>query len=94
MFVIEDERHAEPQGNYARLEDAVAELQRRSRIPWDEEPNLAPCMSWRTCGRTYELIEYDDSQAPWKELRRLPALEVSSSGVKWAREFEELASSR
>ena len=67
------------------------ELRRRSRIPWNEEPNQAPCMSWRTCGRAYELIEYDDTQAPWTELRRFAALEVSSTGVKWSREFEELA---
>jgi hypothetical protein len=90
MFVIEDEQHAEPQGEYVKLEDAVAELRRRSRIPWDEEPNKAPCMSWRTCRRVYELIEYDDTQAPWKKLRSLFALEISPAGVEWSREFEEL----
>jgi hypothetical protein len=91
MFVIEDERHAEPQGKFVNLEEAVVELRRRSRILWNEEPNQAPCMSWRTCGRAYELIEYDDTQAPWTELRRFAALEISSRGVKWSREFEELA---
>ena len=90
MFVIEDERHAEPQGKYVNLEEAVVELRRRSRIPWDEEPNQAPCMSWRTCGRAYELIEYDDTQEPWKKLRSLFALEISAAGVEWLREFEEL----
>ena len=90
MFVIEDERHAEPQGKYVKLEDAVAELRRRSRIPWDEAPNRAPCMSSRTCGRVYELIEYDDTQTPWKVLRRVFALEISAAGVEWSREFEEL----
>ena len=91
MFVIEDERHAEPQGKFVNLEEAVMELRRRSCIPWNEEPNQAPCMSWRTCGRACELIEYDDTQAPWTELRRFAALEISSRGVKWSREFEELA---
>ena len=48
-------------------------------------------MSWRTCGRVYELIDYDDTQAPWTELRRFTALEISARGVKWSREFERLA---
>ena len=89
MFVIEDDLHAEPQGKYARFEDVVAELRRRSQIPWDETPNQAPCMGWRTCGRSYEVIEYDETQIPWMELRRLLALEVSSAGVRWSLEFEE-----
>jgi hypothetical protein len=77
MFVIEDELHAEPQGEYPDREAALAELQRRARIPWDQEPNLAPCLSWRTCGRNYEVIHYDDKQSPWKELSRISVLEVS-----------------
>src|SRR5262249_28629356 len=72
VFVIEDERHAEPQGEFASLDAAVAELHRRAALPWDEEPNVAPCTGWRTCGRTYEVIEYDNSARPWKELRRIP----------------------
>jgi len=80
---IEDELHAEPQGEYPSLDEAMAELRRRASIAWDESPNVAPCSSWRTCGRNYEIVEYDDTQMPWKELRRVPALEISASAVVW-----------
>lgn len=80
MFVIEDELHAEPQGEFSSREDALEELKRRSTIPWNEAPNVAPCTSWETCGRQYVLIEYNES---WVELSRIPVLNVSSSSVKW-----------
>lgn len=84
MFKIEDERHAEPQeGEYGSFADAVAELQRRAGMPWDEEPNVAPCGQWHTCGRTYEIVEYDTSSTPWRELSRLPYLEVAAGGTRW-----------
>ncbi len=84
MFIIEDEQHAEPQaGEFELIADAVAELKRRAMLPWDQPPNVAPCLSWRTCGRTYEIIEYDTSVRPWKELRRISYLEVSCAGVQW-----------
>jgi hypothetical protein len=58
MFVIEDELHAEPQaGEFRSLADAVADLKRRALVPWDQEPNRAPCEGWRTCGRSYEIVE-------------------------------------
>jgi hypothetical protein len=41
-----------------------------------------------TCDRAYVIVEYDDSGVPWKELRRVHVLKVSSSGVKWSAEFE------
>jgi hypothetical protein len=88
-FVIEDELHAEPQGEFSSLEQALQELKRRATISWDQPPNVAPCASWATCGRNYAVIEYDDSQAPWKELSRIPVLEVSEAGVKWAPEFSD-----
>lgn len=84
MFVIEDEQHAEPQdGRFDSLADAVAELKRIASIPWDQPPNIAPCTSWRTCGRSYEVIEYDDSVRPWKELRRIPYLKISATKLQW-----------
>lgn len=84
MFVIEDEQHAEPQaGEFRSIADAVSELKRRAMLPWDQPPNVAPCTSWRTCRRTYEVIEYDTSARPWKELRRIPYQEISSTGVQW-----------
>lgn len=84
MFVIEDERHAELQdGEFTTLQEAVSELKRRAEIPWDEEPNRAPCRSWETCGRTYVVIEYDDSHLPWTELSRTIVLKVSATGMTW-----------
>jgi hypothetical protein len=83
MFVIEDEHHCEWQGQYATFNEAVTELHRRAALRWDESPNVAPCTSWATCGRSYVIIEFDDTQSPWKSLRRIPAFEVSASGVKW-----------
>ena len=84
MYVIEDERHAEPQdGEFSTLGEAIAELHRRASIPWKEPPNVAPCTSWETCGRNYEIVEYDASVTPWKEVQRIAALEVSASGAKW-----------
>jgi hypothetical protein len=83
MFQIDDELHGEPQGEFDTFEDAMSELERRSKFPWDADPNKAPCMSWRTCGRNYEVVEYDDSQGEWKELSRTRVLEIRASGTTW-----------
>ena len=84
MFVIEDELHAETIGeNYLTLEDAKAELLKLSQTAWDESPNKAPCENWKTCGRKYEIAEYDTATTPWKELRRIPMLQVDAKGVVW-----------
>jgi hypothetical protein len=83
MFMIEDEVHAEPQGQFATFDAALEELRRRAEIVWDQPPNLAPCTSWRTCGRKYKIIEYDASHRPWHEVRRIPALEISAKEVTW-----------
>jgi hypothetical protein len=88
IITIEDERHAEPQGQFASVQHAFAELRRRATIPWDQAPNRAPCMSWQTCGRAYEVVEYDDTHSPWTELRRVAVLEVSASGINWSQGFE------
>ena len=69
MFMIEDELHAEPGGKFATFADALAELRRRADIAWDVEPNRAPCVGWQTCGRAYEIVEYDDSQVPWRRVQ-------------------------
>jgi len=80
VWFIEDEAHAESQaGEFQTRQEAIAELQRRADLPWDAEPNVAPCTSWRTCGRRYELIERDGSQ----EKSRVLALEVSAAGSRW-----------
>jgi len=83
IFVIEDQKHAEQVGVFSTLQDAWEELHRRSAIRWDAEPNIAPCRSWRTCGRDYEILEYDTSAEPWDLLRRFDGLEVSVKGIAW-----------
>ena len=89
MIAIEDERHAEPVGKFSSVSDALVELERRAKIGWDQEPNRAPCEGWKTCGRTYEIVEYDDAQDPWKEVRRYRALETSAAGVWWLRSSQD-----
>jgi hypothetical protein len=85
MFVIEDERHAETVATFSRRDEAMAELQRLAVLPWDQRPNLAPCIDWADCGRSYELIEYDTSTQPWRELSRHRLLDVSSTESRWHR---------
>jgi hypothetical protein len=89
MFVVEDETHAEHQGRFATFDEALAELRRRAEIPWDQAPNAAPCTGWRSCGRDYAIVEFDDAQSPWKEVRRVQALSVSALGVAWSVAGEE-----
>jgi hypothetical protein len=82
VFIIEDEAHAEFQdGEFQSEQDAMTELHRRAQLPWDQTPNVAPCTSWRTCGRRYVLVECVKS--PWKELLRRPILDISAEGVTW-----------
>lgn len=84
MFVIEDEWHAEPQsGEFDSFEDAMKELQRLSKIPWNQEPNLAPCSGWQSCGRRYEIFEYDVGLTPWKVISHQPVLEIDAKSVRW-----------
>jgi hypothetical protein len=83
IFVIDDEAHAELHGEFSTFQEAVAELERRAEIPWNEPPNIAPCTNWRDCGRRYEIVEYEITELPWKEISRTPMLEVSASGLQW-----------
>jgi hypothetical protein len=87
MFIIEDTNHSEWQGEFVNFDQALAELVHRSCLPWDEPPNCAPCTSWKTCGRSYEIIEYDNSKTPWVELNRGFVLEISAKEVQWSDEF-------
>lgn len=84
MFVIEDETHAEPiKGEYKTFDDAFIELEKRASVPWDEKPNRCPCSNWKDCQRNYQIIEYDTSKIPWKELQRRNVLTISAKGIKW-----------
>jgi hypothetical protein len=87
MFIIEDEAHAEWCGEFTTKEEAILELRARSLIPWNQEPNVCPCMSWRTCGREYFILEFNTSVEPWEERSRTPVLSVSSKEVKWEQSF-------
>ncbi len=84
VFVVQDQDHSEQLGEFPSLQEAWAELDRLSVIPWDESPNLAPCLSWRTCGRDYEILEYERSSVPWILVRRIGGLQVSAKGIVWA----------
>jgi hypothetical protein len=88
LFVIEDETHAEWCSEHHTFDEAVSKLQELAAIPWDQQPNAPPCSSWRTCGRRYEVVEFDTSRQPWKEIRRLAALEISAKGGSWGKEFQ------
>ncbi|HEX6217875.1 MAG TPA: hypothetical protein VFZ35_01205 [Sphingomicrobium sp.] len=78
--MIEDELHSEQIGRFDSRDEAINELRRLATLPWNEAPNQAPCTSWRTCGRNYELVECD---VDWRELRRSSVLNVSAKGVEW-----------
>lgn len=84
-FRIEDEIHAElVGGEFTSFEAALAEVRNLAAIPWGEPPNRAPCQSWKTCGRRYEIVEYDVSTRPhWTERSRISVVDVMSDGLKW-----------
>ncbi len=86
IFVIEDEQHAERCGEFLSFEKALEELKSRAKIPWDMDPNICPCTNWKSCGRNYEIIEFDNAQKPWAEICRTPVLEISSRGIFWEKE--------
>jgi hypothetical protein len=81
MFVIDDEARCEPQeGKFHTRADAMSELERTALIPWNEEPNRAPCINWRNCGPRYLILEWNDAEG---ELSREFILAASAKGVEW-----------
>lgn len=85
MFVIADDEHAEELGSYAFRAESMTELQRLAQLSWDKDSNRAPCQSWRTCRRSYVLIEYDASTSPWRQIDYAAIFEMGSRGVVWAK---------
>ena len=83
MFIIEDEIHAEWCGEFSSFSEALAELQTRSKIPWDQIPNVCPCTSWRTCEREYSVVKFDSTIEPWREISRRSVLTISAEGAIW-----------
>jgi len=82
-FIIEDEAHAEWCGVFSTFAETMSELESRSRVAWDAQPNVCPCTNGKTCGREYAIVEFDISTEPWKERSRAPILAISSNGVEW-----------
>ncbi len=83
VLVIEYEMHDEQCGEFSSYEMALAELQRRAELPWDQSPNRCPCTSWRSCQREYEIVDYDVSERPWRRVKANPILQVSADGAVW-----------
>lgn len=88
-YVIEDELHAEICGEYDSFIKAVSELKRRASIPWNEHPNIAPCVNWAKCGRRYEIIQYETEQKSWTKIQSQQVLDISAQGVSWAEGFPD-----
>jgi hypothetical protein len=89
IFVIRDEWHSGWHGEFPDIQGAFTELRRRAEIPWDQDPNRAPCTNWRNCGHLYQIVEFDNSCDPWKEVRSTDTLDISAKGVKWLHEIED-----
>jgi hypothetical protein len=77
-FWLHDYRHDETLGPFSSQEGAVAEAVRVAAIPWDEPPNLAPCVNWETCGREYAVVDH-----PGSEMDAPVLLEIDRDGVRW-----------
>lgn len=80
-YVIEDQIHCETISESEDISDIIKELERLSHLPWNEDKNLAPCMSWEKCWREYEIIEYIIVQNNWTELNRERIFDINSSGI-------------
>jgi hypothetical protein len=79
VFVISDEWHAEHLGEFESFAEAIEQLKYWAAVPWDESPNRAPCMSWRTCGRSYKILKYEGDEV----LSAVAVLNVSERGTEW-----------
>jgi len=51
---------------------------------WNQPPNLAPCASWESCGRNYEVVEFDTSGGSRSVLGVTPVVSIDRDGVRWA----------
>lgn len=88
-FVIEEEGHAEVIGEFESFSEAILELKKISKTPWNTEPNISPCTN-PNCSRDYMLIEYEVSNKQWKIIKNDFALSVEPLSVKWHSGFENL----
>ena len=83
MFVIEDENHSEQLGEYVTFEEALIRLQEWSKVAWDAPPKRAPCTSWKTCGRSYWIVEYKDEPGSTEPPPSHFIFEISATGIQW-----------
>lgn len=84
VFAVDDDTHSEAMSKHDTFEEALAEIKRLATLPWDSEPNMAPCANWRNCGRRYDIVEFEmSSNERWRERSRTPILEVNADGVFW-----------
>ena len=90
-FSIEDEVHAEWQGDFESFEEALEELKVRAQLPWDQLPNKCPCMGWETCERIYTITEYIVGDETYTPQREEEVLSVSYKGAVWLKGFEQYA---
>lgn len=86
-FRIEDEIHADGFREFESFQGALNEVQRLAALPWDSEPVVAPCSSWRTCGRDFEIVEFHKTSPYPTEIARTPIAELRASGLKWSEGF-------
>jgi hypothetical protein len=84
MFIIEDDFHAEFIGEkFDTFDSAILELRKISAVPFGNIPNKPPCVDWQNCQRDYQIVEYDDTQTPWKLIAKTQVLNISASKSVW-----------
>ena len=88
-FSIEDEVHAEWQGDFPTFESALDELKNRAQIPWYEKPNVCPCTGWEKCERRYTITEFIVGDETYSPQREEEVLSVSVKGTFWLKGFEQ-----
>lgn len=82
-YLIEDNVHAIIEWEYNTYNEALNELKRRSNLSWDNEINVAPCISWKTCSKLYVIKKYDTKNTPYKLISEEEILEISSKWIEW-----------
>jgi hypothetical protein len=86
-FAINDSIHLDQEGTYRSIDAALARLRQLARQPWDAAPNRAPCSSWESCGRDWEILEYEVETIPWQLRETIPAVSISRDAVTWHSPF-------
>jgi hypothetical protein len=82
-FWLHDYLHDEGLGPFRTREEAIAEAVRVAAIPWNEPPNLAPCVDWETCGRDYAVVEVDASTDPPLDMDAPLVVRIDRNGARW-----------